>query len=336
MKKKKMNEKEIREYCDYSLRNDGEGGFVVNAMHFLKMEEADAVVLYRNTHNKGRYVICESRKGFEGGRMFIRVVTSTMSDALRKKGWWNTFTISKFSVPCGIWLCRIDSYRVDSNGFVNMIVEPIAEFPEVKFHFAFEENNGTWNSPAIHFMFGGKNFMPEYRFPQIRKSNFAEFRKRFPQYAELTGDALRDAVLRDWLRGDVELKELEDALNTKTDWENLVRRVQTAVAYGVTKGEFPEHPNFAEKVARPENSALWGRTSSRLIGYKEVEDYLRRNIESYRDLVRDGKMEPIDSDEPLDQIEAVLVYRKEQKRLEKLAKKAARKKKAAGNGGEAV
>lgn len=154
-----------------------------------------------------------------------------------------------------------------------------------------------------------------------------EFRKRFPQYAELTGDALREAALRDWLRGDVELKEIEDALNTKTDWENLVKRVQTAVAYGVTKGEFPGHPNFAEKVARPENSTSW--LGSGIIGYREVEDYLRRNMWSYKDLVRDGKMEPIDSDDPLDQIEAVLVYRKEQKRLEKLAKKEARKKKAA-------
>ena len=52
-------------------------------------------------------------------------------------------------------------------------------------------------------------------------------------------------------------------------------------------------------------------------------------MESYKDLVRDGKIEPVASDYPLDQVEAVLAYRKEQKRLEKLAKKEARKKKAA-------
>ena len=60
-----------------------------------------------------------------------------------------------------------------------------------------------------------------------------------------------------------------------------------------------------------------------------MEDYIRRNMESYKDLVRDGKIEPVTSDYPLDQVEAVLAYRKEQKRLEKLAKKEARKKKAA-------
>ena len=60
-----------------------------------------------------------------------------------------------------------------------------------------------------------------------------------------------------------------------------------------------------------------------------MEDYIRRNMESYKDLARDGKIEPVTSDYPLDQVEAVLAYRKEQKRLEKLAKKEARKKKAA-------
>ena len=60
-----------------------------------------------------------------------------------------------------------------------------------------------------------------------------------------------------------------------------------------------------------------------------MEDYIRRNMESYKDLVRDGKIEPVTSDYPLDQVEAVLAYRKEQKRLAKLSKKEARKKKAA-------
>lgn len=317
---------------DYSLQYDAEEVFVLNAKHLCGMSREDAVIKWRNFHNNGKYVVCESRKGFEGGRMFIRIVTSTMSDAMRKGGWWDTFTIATFPVPYGIWLCKIKTHRIDRNGFLNMIVEPVAEFPEMKFHFVFEDTNGTWNSPAIHLMFGGKNFLSGYKFPQFRNSNFAEFRKRFPQYAELTGDALREAVLRDWLRGDVELKEIEDALNEKTEWEKLVRKVQVAVAYGVTKTEFPSHPNFAEKIVRSENSASW--FNSQKVGYGEVEDYIRRNMESYEDLVRDGKIEPVTSDYPLDQVEAVLAYRKEQKRLEKLAKKEARKKKAAEKGGE--
>ena len=293
---------------DYSLRQDSEEAFVLNAKYLCGMSREDAVIKWRNFHNNGKYVVCESRKGFEGGRMFLRIVTSTMSDAMRKSGWWDTFTIATFPVPCGIWLCKIKTHRIDRNGFLNMIVEPVAEFPKMKFHFVFEDTNGTWNSPAIHLMFGGKNFLSDYKFPQFRDSNFAEFRKRFPQYAELMGDALREAVLRDWLRGDVELKEIEDALNEKTEWEKLVRKVQVAVAYGVTKTEFPSHPNFAEKIVMPENSASW--FNSQKVGYGEVEDYIRRNMESYEGLVRDGKIEPVTSDYPLDQVEAVLAYRK--------------------------
>lgn len=52
-------------------------------------------------------------------------------------------------------------------------------------------------------------------------------------------------------------------------------------------------------------------------------------------IVRYGKIEPVISDYPLDQVEAVLAYRKEQKRLEKLAKREARKKKAAEKKGKA-
>ena len=52
-------------------------------------------------------------------------------------------------------------------------------------------------------------------------------------------------------------------------------------------------------------------------------------MRSYNELVREQKLAPIDSDDLLDKIEAVLAYRKRMKDLEKQAKKAARKKKAA-------
>ena len=55
-----------------------------------------------------------------------------------------------------------------------------------------------------------------------------------------------------------------------------------------------------------------------------MKNYILRNTKSYEDLVKEGRISPVDSDDPLDQIEAVICYRNEEKVREKQARKEAR------------
>lgn len=77
-----------------------EGNFLAYAVCALKVPENKAIVDYRNAHNVGKYVICESKN--EGKRMYIRTVTDVMRDYHTKNGWWDTFTLSEIEVPAGL------------------------------------------------------------------------------------------------------------------------------------------------------------------------------------------------------------------------------------------
>ena len=131
-----------------------------------------------NETNKGKYVICESREGF-GSRMFIRTVTNIFTDGMRKKGWWDTFTLSTHKVSLGLWLCSVVEYRLDKNNYINLIVEPITPMPELKFHVLFGNLDGTWNSPAVELMVG-INFISQYiSYSSFRDPNVDELIKRY-------------------------------------------------------------------------------------------------------------------------------------------------------------
>ena len=72
----------------------------------------------------GRLVVCDARKE-NSTRMYIHRL-SRIDDIFMKDGWWDTFTISE--KPCrktGYYLCRIKEFRIDRNGYLNMVVIPL-------------------------------------------------------------------------------------------------------------------------------------------------------------------------------------------------------------------
>lgn len=258
-----------------------------------------------NDYNKGKYVICESREGF-GSRMFIRTVTNIFTDGMRKKGWWDTFTLSTHEVSLGLWLCSVIEYKLDKNGYINLKVDPIVPVPELKFHLMFEDINGSWNSPAIELMVG-RGFISQYQFYSFRNLNIEELKKRYPKYAEL--DNFNIELLKDWLKEEITLKEIEDALNTKTSYEELLDKLFVACCYSDRNKDFAEYPLSIKKIKLN-------------CHYKrDIDDYIQRNLLSYQDLVRDKKLEPIHDDNPMAVLEYLLQYRAEQKKKEKEAKK---------------
>lgn len=302
---------DYRDLCDFW---HDEGNFLFHAVVGFGVPENQAIVDWRNTHRVGKYVICESKKEDEKRkykRLYIRNVMNVYMDAHHKNGWWDTFTLSETDVPTGLWLCVIKEFRLDKNGYVNMIVDAVAPIPEIKCHFFFEAKEGTWNSPAIKLMLGSGNFIPEYNFYTFRDLNVEELRNRFPQYSALPYKELCDKVLKDWLANKVSLEEIENALNEKTAYEKLIIKIQNAVFNGKMEKEFPEYPLFAEKITNTKSG---------------VKEYVERNIFSYHDLVADGKISET-SEYPLDMVEAVLLYRKKEKELAKQARKEKRKNK---------
>ncbi len=303
-----------------------EGNFVFHATIELGVPENKAIADWRNTHRVGKYVICESRSEEKRKckRLYIRNVTNTFLDAYKKNGWWNTFTLCENDVPTGLWLCVTREFRIDKNGYVNMIVDAVAPIPELKKHFFLEAKEGSWNSPAIKLMLGSGKFLPEYEFQTYNNLNVDELRNRFQKYANLEYSELCDAVLKDWLAEKISLTEIENALNEKTPYEKMVISVQMAIAKGTIEKDFSQYPLFAKKISRTENhEGLFHNT----VGYYKVESYIERNVCSYYDLVANGEMVEIESDYPLDIVEAVLEYRERKKELEKQAKKAKRKNK---------
>lgn len=258
-----------------------------------------------NKTNKGKYVICESREGF-GSRMFIRTVTNVFTDGMRKKGWWDTFTISTHEVSLGLWLCSVVEYKLDKNNYINLIVEPITPVPELKFHVLFGNLDGTWNSPAVELMIG-INFIPQYRsYSSFRDPNVDELIKRYPKYKDTN---VSKELLKDWLREEITLEEIEDALNTKTNYEELLDKLFVACCYSDRNKDFIEYPLSIKKIKL---NCQYKR---------DIDDYIQRNLFSYQQLVRDKKLEPIHDDNPMAVLEYLLQYRAEQKKKEKKAKK---------------
>lgn len=291
----------------------------------LKMSDNRAYVIWNNEHNKWKYIICESRNSGDT-RLFIRTVTSILEDAHRKKGWWDTFTVTKDPTPKGLWLAKIVEYKLDKNGYINLEVETILPIDDVKFHrlFCFESTDGTWNSIAWWLMMVRSNiFLNKYdfRMSSSHDPNYKVLRSEFPELGDVKPDEIGRIMLHKYLRNEVTLEKIEECLNTPSDWDQLVIDIQKAVAYDkVDKLYGDKYPLFAKKVS---NNVVG---SSNVVYKHNIEWYLKRQLMYYDELIKDNKVEAI-SDETawLDMIETALKYRKSLKDAEKASKKLKKK-----------
>ena len=91
-----------------------------------------------NKTEKGKMILCESKEE-ESTRLFIHQFNSLMS-CLTKDGWWDTFTVSKEACNKGFYLCEIDSFRIDKNGYLNVVVLPKKFLGEI-----IDEDNLAWD-----------------------------------------------------------------------------------------------------------------------------------------------------------------------------------------------
>lgn len=294
----------------------------------------DAVIDWKNFHYKGKYLITESREGYDDGRMFIRVSTNMMTDALAKSGWWNTFCYAKQPVEKGYWLSQIIEYKRDRNGHENVIVKPVNKFPDIK-HSALFRENGTWESIAMEFLVNkSRLFHQQYIVKSSSTPNYKALRERFPEYAECELDDIARNLLRRWLSGEIEFKDIDDALNKKTPYEELVWSIMYAIRDNTLNKKFHQYPLFCSKIVKDENHTFGAENS--LISYYAVDGYIKDRHTAYINLVNEGKIERDDTlfetcitwesnNGALDPVEKVLEYYEDLKAKKKAEKKAKRK-----------
>lgn len=312
---------------EYMLTGD-KGNWLFYAMYTLGMKENEATLMWNNKNNVGKKLICECR-GEEskkpGTRLFIRNVTNIMVDAHKKEGWWNTFTISNEKVGKGLWLAEVVGYRLDRNGYLNLEVKTIIPVNDIAFHVLFSEKKGTWNSSAWWLMMVvSKAFLREYDFLAheiIHEPNFEELIKRFPIFSGLTAKEIGEKALYMYLNNDITIEEIEECLDTPNDWEKLISNVSSAVLRGDAERLYGDkYPLFAKKVSHNVENGYSDFTEC------NTENYIRRQMHYYDELLKDGKMEPVVGD-VLDIVEVALIHRKSLKDAEKAEKRKQKKNK---------
>lgn len=304
------------------------GRWQLYAMSELGMTSSEADLEWKNYHLKGKYVVCGATED-NTTRLFIRLKTDPFTDISRREGWWNTFTVSKKSVSKGLYICKIDRYRHDRNGYLNLIVEPITDIDDLPIRTFFGSESGTWESPAMWLiMCASKAFLPDYEFDSVsfkllyhQNPNINALKEKFPEVKDMNTEEIGKYFLNKYLNKDFDLKLIEDTLNTLTNFEELVRDIEKAIIARQAERVYGnKYPLFAKKVtANVVEHDIY-------IRYRAVEDYLERQMDYYDQLCHEGKIQPLEenADGVLERVEQALAYRQMLKDQEKAAKKAKR------------
>jgi len=307
---------------------------MINSEELAKEIINKTIIDLKNFKYKGKYLITESREGYDDGRMFIRIPTNRISDAYSKAGWWNVFCYAKHPVEKGYWLSQIIEFKEDRNGYENVVVKPVSKFPELG-HSALFREDGTWESIAIEFLVNKSDlFYPQYITRSNSNPNYRALMERFPEYAEYGFRDVARNLLRLWIDGKIEIKDIENALNEKTQYENLVWSIMYAIRDNNLNEKFPQYPLFCSKIVKDENHTLG--VSNSLISYHAIDRYIKDRHAAYVNLVNEGKIEMNDylfetcvtwepNDGALDPVEKVLEYYEDLKAKKKAEKRAKRK-----------
>ena len=161
-----------------------------------------------NKTETGKWILCEARE--EGStRLFIHRF-NFLASALTKNGWWDTFTVSKKPVIKGYHLARIESFRIDRNGYLNMVVMPLKFLGE-----EMDEEQSAWR-----YFFKTNQFSRLYGDPQIflplnienLESAFEDEMKQ--KSNDLGGSLYRSNFIMDkYLNGEVALDKICELLD---------------------------------------------------------------------------------------------------------------------------
>lgn len=262
-----------------------------NSMTEMQKEMAP-IELEMQKKEIGKYIVTELKES--GTRMFVHRMNSFVS-AANKDGWWDTFCLSSNKcINTGFYICRIEKFRIDRNGFLNMLVSPLKFIGE-----NIDEDDVIWYYFARTRLFSSK-----YILNKSFNCNIDNLYKHFQEDDTIIFDKL--------LNNDTSLEEINNLLLEKTDDEKLSEDINRNL-----KKYAEKYPLLAKKL--PYSTSLGAP-------YRSDYDtlwYLRRKNNEY-DSLNLG-----DETDFLKRVEYVLQYwidvhaeQKRTKKLEKQAKKA--------------
>lgn len=272
---------------------------------------------------EGLFVMCEARER-NTTRLYIHRFND-FATSLNKDGWWDTFTISKTACKeTGIYICQIDTFQIDKNGYLNMIVTPKKYLNDI-------EGNDDEDSDAWIFLFRSSKFTQEYRTRSYSKGryNVVNMYKTFEnEYNKIVEEDTNSVdhncissdrkfagyILNKFFDGDITIKEIEKILDEKDDLEKLADDLSDELHYmgdGINNKYFSKYPLTVAKIPKQE-----GYIRPEFYSSSVILDYLKRKISENLEL---GLSNP--NTEPLDMVEAVLKYWNNKKIKEKEERK---------------
>lgn len=254
-----------------------------------------------NKTEQGKLILCESREE-NSSRLFIHQFSHIMN-ALTKNGWWDTFTLC--SPVCnnkGFYLCVINKFRIDRNGYLNVMVTPMKFLGE-----KITEESAAWDlffltglfcrqycSRGYHLRFNTDYLFSLYK-DDIVNADFSDACK---------------IIFNKFLQDEITLEEIASALDEKNEIEKLAEDLIKNLAHHTDK--YSKYPLICKKLP----------TTDGYYFYDDVESWLKRKILEFDTLHLEN------GGEVLDRVEAVLQYwvdfHKKEKEEKKAAKKAAK------------
>lgn len=273
-----------------------------------------------NKSELGLLLLCEARNDGDT-RLFISQFSFLMDD-FTKNGWWDTFTISKEPCKKGFYLCTIEEFRIDRNGYLNVVVKP-SRFLET----FIEENK---ESDAWDFLFRSNMFSTRYarrmscgllNVDALIEKYEEEF-KRSELYLNSKPDEIKffstslfaKYLLEQYLINEITLEEIAIELKKPPYVETLAREILCVIRTNSSK--FDEYPLLKKKFPTDKMFVT------------ELVDWLERKSMEFDTLrLGDGNspeyfvVKEQNKNELFERIETVLAYWEDKKALEKAAKK---------------
>lgn len=271
----------------------------------------------------GRLVVCDARE-VNTTRMYIHRL-SRIDDIFMKDGWWDTFTISE--KPCrktGYYLCRIKEFRIDRNGYLNMVVIPLhhlgADIDMDSDAWKYFGNRGLFTN----YYHSKGYYRTRYNVAALYNLFANDIAKIEKNEKERLGDnyicadkKIAEFIMEKFLAGDITLADIDTALDEKDDLEKLTDDLNLNLErYGTSeKNRYTEdYPLLVKKIPLEDHGILKGYYTAdctmRYLKRKSYE-YTHLNLGSETELLR--------------RVEAVLEHWEEKKAKDKKAKKLARK-----------
>jgi len=271
----------------------------------------------------GMRIVCECREK-NATRLFIRSLNK-YCDYLDKEGWWNTFTLS--IKPCentGNYICKIEEFKIDRNGFLMCIVAPEKYLGDSTYY-----ESKMWNyldnwimsnrylKSSIYGRFNTLALEQQFKEEILEYMKSEEYAKEYKEkYGRSYGMASRVVVYNHFINGTVTVEEIDKLLETPDDLEQLVLDI-IANKKGERISYLEEYPNAMEKINRYIDGLSYIHTG-------DIMEYVTRLCWKYDEINYGGKDVCRNERDVMEKLEALAIHYKKDKALEKEAKKAAR------------